>query len=56
MEPGIIRQIIERCGNKGFVTFDELNDMLPSDKTSPEDIEAILQALSESGTHLVEDP
>jgi hypothetical protein len=38
----------------GVITFDELNELLPSATTEPEDIEAVMQALSDEGIILVE--
>ena len=36
------------------ITFDQLNELLPSATTEPEDIEAVMQALSDEGIILVE--
>ena len=49
-----IRKAIELGQRTGAVTFDQLNDLLPSATTEPEDIEAVMQALSEEGINLVE--
>jgi len=38
----------------GFVTFDQLNELLPSDATTPEDIEEVMEALSDEGINVVE--
>jgi hypothetical protein len=38
----------------GFVTFNQLNELLPSTTTAPEDIEALLEALSDEGIHVIE--
>jgi len=45
----MIRRAIEIGSQRGFVTFDELNKLLPSHTTEPEDIEAVMEALSEHG-------
>jgi RNA polymerase primary sigma factor len=37
------------------VTFDELNELLPSTTTTPEYIEALMQALSDEGINVIED-
>jgi sigma-70-like protein len=37
------------------VTFDELNKLLPSTTTASEDIEAVMEALSDEGIKVVED-
>jgi hypothetical protein len=36
----IIRKAVEFGRPNGFVTFDQLNELLPSITTAPEDIEA----------------
>ena len=50
----IIRKAIELGRQKGFVTFGELNGLVPS-TTTPEDIEAVMTALSDEGIHVIED-
>jgi RNA polymerase primary sigma factor len=39
----------------GYVTFDQLNELIPSTKAEPEDIEALLTALSERGIWIAEE-
>ena len=56
----ITRKAIELGRQKGFVTFDELNELLlnelwPSPATSPEYIEAVMEALSNEGINVIED-
>jgi Sigma-70 factor, region 1.1 len=51
----IIRKAIELGRDKGFVTFDELNELLPSTMTAPEDIEAVVMALSDEGINVIAD-
>jgi len=43
----IIRRVIEIGEQRGFVTFDEINELVPS-SVEPEMIEALLEAMSES--------
>jgi hypothetical protein len=43
----IIRAVIMIGRRDGFVTFDQLNELLSAATTEPEDIEALLLALSE---------
>jgi Sigma-70 factor, region 1.1 len=45
----IIREAIEVGRRDGFATFDLLNEWLPAASTEPEDIEALMQALSDEG-------
>lgn len=51
----IIRRAIEIGERRGFVTFDELNKLLPSNTTQPEDIEAVMEVLSDHGIHVRDD-
>ena len=51
----IIRKAIELGRDKGFVTFGELDKLLPSTTTSPEYIEAVMTALSDEGINVIED-
>ena len=44
-----IRLLIQRGRDKGFVTYGELNDLLPEDTIAPEKIDKILMALDELG-------
>jgi hypothetical protein len=50
----IIRKAIELGRMSGFVTFDQLNELLPSTTSTPEDIEDLMAALSEEGINVVE--
>jgi hypothetical protein len=48
----LIRRAIEIAGPTGTITFDQLNDLVPSDLFGPE--EALLSALSDADIQLVE--
>ena len=37
-----VKKMIKQAKKRGFVTFDQLNEVLPSDTTSPEQIEDIM--------------
>ena len=50
----IIRRAIEIGDPTGTITFDQLNDLVPSDLSAPEDIEPLLSTLSEKGIQIVE--
>jgi Sigma-70 factor, region 1.1 len=51
----IIRKAVELGRLHGFVTFDQLDALLPSDMTAaPENIEAVMEALSDEGINVVE--
>ncbi|WP_294121037.1 RNA polymerase sigma factor RpoD [Sphingomonas sp.] len=49
-----IKKLIARAKKKGVITVDELNDALPSDQMSPDQIEDIMSAISEMGVNIVE--
>jgi RNA polymerase primary sigma factor len=49
-----VRKMITRAKQRGYVTYDELNKVLPSDKTSSEQIEDTMSMLSEMGINVVE--
>src|ERR1700749_3646809 len=49
-----VKKMIKRAKKHGFVTFDQLNEVLPSDTTSPEQIEDIMSMLSDMGINVSE--
>jgi RNA polymerase primary sigma factor len=49
-----VKKMIKNAKKRGFVTFDQLNEVLPSDQTSPEQIEDIMSMLSEMGINVSE--
>ena len=55
MRNDIVRKAIELGHLQGFVTFDQLNELLPSTTASPEEIEAVMVALSDEGIRVIED-
>src|ERR1035437_732406 len=50
-----VKKMIKQAKKRGFVTFDQLNEVLPSDTTSPEQIEDIMSMLSDMGINVSED-
>ena len=44
-----VKKMIKQAKKRGFVTFDQLNDVLPSESTSPEQIEDVMSMLSRDG-------
>jgi hypothetical protein len=52
---GIIQKVIELGRKRGFVTFNQLNELLPSATTEPEDIEALMETLSDEGINLIDE-
>ncbi len=49
-----VKRMIKLAKARGFVTLDELNAVLPSDETSPDQIEDVYAMLSEMGISVVE--
>src|ERR1700753_1375346 len=49
-----VKKMIKQAKKRGFVTFDQLNEVLPSDTTSPEQIEDIMSLLSHMGLNVTE--
>ncbi len=47
-----VKRMIKQAKKRGFVTFDQLNEVLPSDQTSPEQIEDIMAMLSDMGINV----
>ena len=50
-----VRTIIELGKAKGFLTFDEINDLLPDEMSVPDKLEDILNALEELGIDIVDE-
>jgi len=49
-----IKKLIAKAKRKGYVTVDELNEALPQDQMSTDQIEDIMSAISEMGVNVVE--
>ncbi|HEX3809098.1 MAG TPA: RNA polymerase sigma factor RpoD [Rhizomicrobium sp.] len=49
-----VRKMITKAKARGYVTYDELNKVLPSDKTSSEQIEDTMSMLNEMGINVIE--
>src|SRR5579884_992553 len=49
-----IKKMIARAKKRGIITVDELNEALPSDQMSPDQIEDVMSALNEMGVNVVE--
>ena len=49
-----VRKMVTRAKQRGYVTYDELNEVLPSDKVSSEQIEDTMSMLSEMGINVIE--
>ena len=49
-----VRKMVTRAKQRGYVTYDELNKVLPSDKVSSEQIEDTMSMLNEMGINVIE--
>ena len=49
-----LKKLVARAKKRGYITYDELNEALPQDQMSSEQIEDVMAALSEMGINLVE--
>ncbi|MFT5510671.1 MAG: RNA polymerase primary sigma factor [Hyphomicrobiaceae bacterium] len=49
-----VKRMLKNAKARGYVTYDELNDVLPSDEVTSEQIEDVMSTLSEMGINVVE--
>lgn len=49
-----VRQLLSAGQRRGYVTFDELNDMLPAGEVSSDEIEAVFKAICGLGIEVTE--
>ena len=49
-----IKKLIARAKKRGYITVDQLNEMLPQDQFTSEQIEDVMSALSDMGVNVVE--
>src|SRR4029078_2085248 len=54
MNDASVKKLIARAKKRGIITVDELNEALPSDQMSPDQIEDVMSALNEMGVQIVE--
>ena len=50
-----IKKMIAAAREKGYITYDQLNRVLPPDQVSSEQIEDVMSMLSEMGINIIED-
>ena len=51
----VAEKMITKAKGRGYITYDELNRVLPSDQYSSEQIEDVMSMLSEMGINVIED-
>jgi RNA polymerase primary sigma factor len=49
-----VKKLIARAKKRGYITYDELNEALPPDQMSSEQIEDVMAAINEMGVNIVE--
>jgi RNA polymerase primary sigma factor len=54
MSDAVVKKLIKTAKARGFVTYDELNEMLPSAEVSSEQIEDTMSMLSDMGINVVD--
>ncbi len=54
LNEGSIKKLVARAKKRGYITVDQLNEMLPQDQMSSEQIEDIMAALNDMGINVVE--
>ena len=54
MSDQAVKRLIKKAKQRGYVTYDELNEVLPSGEVSSEKIEDIMAMFSEMGINVVE--
>ncbi|GKY90194.1 RNA polymerase sigma factor RpoD [Sinisalibacter aestuarii] len=55
MDQAAIKKMIAEAREKGYITYDQLNTVLPPDQVSSEQIEDVMSMLSEMGINIIED-
>ena len=54
MNDSDIKKLIANAKKRGYITYDELNEALPQDEMSSEQIEDVMSAISDMGVKIVE--
>ena len=49
-----VKKLLARAKKRGYITYDELNEALPQDQMSADQIEDVMSAISEMGVNIVE--
>ncbi len=50
-----IQKLIDTGKEKGFLTYNEVNDLLPNDINSPDDLDDLLGMIGTQGINVLED-
>ena len=49
-----VKKLLAKAKRRGYLTYDELNEALPQDQMSSEQIEDIMSAINDMGVQIVE--
>ena len=55
MSQAAVKKMIAEARERGYITYDQLNNVLPPDQVSSEQIEDVMSMLSEMGINIIED-
>jgi len=55
MSQAAVKKMISEAREKGYITYDQLNKVLPPDQVGSEQIEDVMSMLSEMGINIIED-
>ncbi len=55
MSQAAVKKMIAEAREKGYITYDQLNRVLPPDQVASEQIEDVMSMLSEMGINIIED-
>ena len=55
MSQTAVKKMIAEAKERGYITYDQLNDVLPPEQVSSEQIEDVMSMLSEMGINVIED-
>ena len=55
MSQAAVKKMIAEARERGYITYDQLNSVLPPDQVSSEQIEDVMSMLSEMGINIIED-
>jgi len=55
MSQSAVKKMIAEAKAKGYITYDQLNTVLPPEQVSSEQIEDVMSMLSEMGINIIED-
>ena len=55
MSQAAVKRMIADARERGYITYDQLNTVLPPEQVSSEQIEDVMSMLSEMGINVIED-